>query len=265
MKFCLFVAIALSLPTGASFAVQTPDAEYEAVAEEYIKGYFAARPLLGTSIGLHEYDGRIGDYSRLALDAELARLKRFDDRLANLTGCDQEGNLSATGDVDLRARPDGLCARRGCERLHQTQFCAARGSRAQHHRHRIAGAQYHHRGQDKFGSHPPKTLCRAGHPNRTRLDGFSQEKFGGSGYRVAGRPHPRRISSIEPQSRGRALRLRRVAGTPKIAESDRRICARHRKIPAFSGRDGTCRSCAGKSSRARNGAIEEGAGRVCRS
>jgi uncharacterized protein (DUF885 family) len=98
MKFCLFVTIALSLPAGASFALQTPDAEYEAVAEEYIKGYFAARPLLGTSIGLHEYDGRISDYSRLALDAELARLKRFDDRLAKF----DLGKLGQRQSIDLR-------------------------------------------------------------------------------------------------------------------------------------------------------------------
>jgi uncharacterized protein (DUF885 family) len=98
MKFRLFVAIALSLPAGASFALQTPDAEYEAVAEEYIKGYFAARPLLGTSIGLHEYDGRISDYSRLALDAELARLKRFDDRLAKF----DLGKLGQRQSIDLR-------------------------------------------------------------------------------------------------------------------------------------------------------------------
>src|SRR6266481_1834016 len=98
MKLCLFVTIALSLPAGASFALQTPDSEYEAVAEEYIKGYFAARPLLGTSIGLHEYDGRIGDYSRLALDAELARLKRFDDRLAKF----DLGKLSQRQSIDLR-------------------------------------------------------------------------------------------------------------------------------------------------------------------
>jgi uncharacterized protein (DUF885 family) len=64
-----------------SFAAQTADADYEAVAEEYIKGYFAARPLQGTALGLHEYDGKITDYSRLALDAELSRLRRFDDRL----------------------------------------------------------------------------------------------------------------------------------------------------------------------------------------
>jgi uncharacterized protein (DUF885 family) len=98
MKFCLVVAIALSLPAAASFALQTPDSEYEAVAEEYIKGYFAARPLLGTSIGLHEYDGRISDYSRLALDAELARLKRFDDRLAKF----DLNKLSQRQSIDLR-------------------------------------------------------------------------------------------------------------------------------------------------------------------
>jgi len=60
----------------SSFATQTADVEYEAVAEEYIKGYFAARPLQGTALGLHEYDGKITDYSRLALDAELSRQQR---------------------------------------------------------------------------------------------------------------------------------------------------------------------------------------------
>jgi uncharacterized protein (DUF885 family) len=76
----LFVT-ALFLPAANSFAAQTADADYEAVAEEYIKGYLAARPLQGTALGLHEYDGKITDYSRLALDAELSRLRRFDDRL----------------------------------------------------------------------------------------------------------------------------------------------------------------------------------------
>ena len=70
-----------ALPIGANFAAQTSDAEYEAVAEEYIRGYLAAHPLQGTALGFHEYDGKISDYSRLALDAELSRLRRFDDRL----------------------------------------------------------------------------------------------------------------------------------------------------------------------------------------
>jgi len=79
-------------------ALQTPDSEYEAVAEEFIKGYFAARPLLGTAMGLHEYDGKITDYSRLALDAELSRLKRFEDRLPKF----DLDKLSQRQSIDLR-------------------------------------------------------------------------------------------------------------------------------------------------------------------
>jgi uncharacterized protein (DUF885 family) len=93
----LFV-IALLLPSARSFAAQTEDADYEAVAEEYIKGYFAARPLQGTALGLHEYDGKISDYSRLALDAELSRLRRFDDRLNKF----DPTKLSQRQSIDLR-------------------------------------------------------------------------------------------------------------------------------------------------------------------
>jgi len=95
---CALVAVATYLPLASAFAVQTPDSEYEAIAEEFIKGYFAARPLLGTAIGLHEYDGKITDYSRLALDAELSRLKRFDDRLQKF----DLNKLSQRQSIDLR-------------------------------------------------------------------------------------------------------------------------------------------------------------------
>jgi uncharacterized protein (DUF885 family) len=92
------LAFALCLPCASTFAAQTQDADYEAVAEEYIKGYFAARPLQGTALGLHEYDGKITDYSRLALDAELSRLRRFDDRLAKF----DPTKLSPRQSFDLR-------------------------------------------------------------------------------------------------------------------------------------------------------------------
>jgi uncharacterized protein (DUF885 family) len=58
-----------------------PDAEFDIVAEEYIRGHLAARPLQATALGFHEYDGRINEHTRLAIDAELARLRRFEDRL----------------------------------------------------------------------------------------------------------------------------------------------------------------------------------------
>ena len=94
---CLFITV-LFLPAANSFAAQTADAEYEAVAEEYIKGYLAAHPLEGTALGLHEYDGKISDYSRLALDAELNRLQRFDDRLKKF----DPSKLSPRQSIDLR-------------------------------------------------------------------------------------------------------------------------------------------------------------------
>ena len=77
--FLTLLALLLACP---ACPAQTQDAEYEAVAEEYVKTYLAAHPMQGTALGLHEYDGKISDYSRLALDAELSRLRRFDDRLA---------------------------------------------------------------------------------------------------------------------------------------------------------------------------------------
>lgn len=63
-----------------------------------MKTYLAAHPLQGTALGLHEYDGKISDYSRLALDAELSRLRRFDDRLAKF----DPAKLSQRQSIDLR-------------------------------------------------------------------------------------------------------------------------------------------------------------------
>jgi uncharacterized protein (DUF885 family) len=88
--FCLIASL--------GFALQTPDEEYENVAEEYIKGYFMARPLEGTALGMHEFDGKISDYSRLALDAELSRLHRFDDRLSKF----DLAKLSPRHEIDIR-------------------------------------------------------------------------------------------------------------------------------------------------------------------
>ena len=94
----LLVALCFLPDRIQSFAAETEDGEYEAVAEEYIKGYLGAHPLEGTALGLHEYDGKITDYSRLALDAELSRLRRFDDRLSKF----DLGKLSPRQSIDLR-------------------------------------------------------------------------------------------------------------------------------------------------------------------
>jgi len=68
------------------------------VADEFIRGYLAARPLEATALGFHEFDGRINEYTRLAIDAELARLVRFEDRLQKF----DIAKLGPRAAIDLR-------------------------------------------------------------------------------------------------------------------------------------------------------------------
>ena len=99
VSFILLLAVLWLFAQGIrGFGAETEDGEYEAVAEEYIKGYLGAHPLEGTALGLHEYDGKITDYSRLALDAELSRLRRFDDRLTKF----DPSKVSRRQSIDLR-------------------------------------------------------------------------------------------------------------------------------------------------------------------
>ena len=70
-RLCLTVfALMLSLAASA-FAESAQDAEFDKVADEYIKGWLAAHPINATQLGIHDFDGRISDFTRLALDAEL--------------------------------------------------------------------------------------------------------------------------------------------------------------------------------------------------
>src|SRR5437870_1295214 len=78
--------------------VLNPDTELNNIAEEFIRGFLAARPLHASALGFHEYDGRISEYTRLAIDAELARLKRFDERLRKF----DVAKLGPRAAIDLR-------------------------------------------------------------------------------------------------------------------------------------------------------------------
>jgi uncharacterized protein (DUF885 family) len=60
------------------------DSAFAALSEDFLTGYLAWRPQSGTYLGLHEYDGKVTDYSKASLDAELARLKAFDQKLTAL-------------------------------------------------------------------------------------------------------------------------------------------------------------------------------------
>jgi uncharacterized protein (DUF885 family) len=81
-------------------AKETPkaDADFDKLAVDFLGGYLAARPLQGVALGFHQYDGKIADFSRLAIDAEVERLKRFQTALAKLDA----SKLSKGTDIDRR-------------------------------------------------------------------------------------------------------------------------------------------------------------------
>jgi uncharacterized protein (DUF885 family) len=89
-NFLLMLSVVLagcSEPASAPRS-STPDGDavFARLADEYMAGYLAWRPQTGTALGFHEYDGKVTDYSQASLDAELARLKSFDQRLGELNG-----------------------------------------------------------------------------------------------------------------------------------------------------------------------------------
>ena len=78
-----FLVVGCSQPSPSPLsAAPDADAAFNRLADEYIVGYLSWRPQTGTALGFHEYDGRVTDYSQASLNAELARLKSFDQRLA---------------------------------------------------------------------------------------------------------------------------------------------------------------------------------------
>jgi len=94
----LLLAGCVQLPEPSSPRMKDGDAAFSRLADEYISGYLAWRPQTGTSLGFHEYDGKLTDFNRPSLDAELARLKSFDQRLAAL----DTNNLSPQALYDYR-------------------------------------------------------------------------------------------------------------------------------------------------------------------
>lgn len=60
------------------------DVAFEKISEEFIDGYLAWRPQSGVSLGYHQYDGKITDYSKASINSEIARLKDYEKKLSEI-------------------------------------------------------------------------------------------------------------------------------------------------------------------------------------
>ena len=68
-------------PDKAAGTTGSADEAFGKLSDDYLNGYLAWRPQLAVSLGFHEYDGKITDYSKASIDAELKRLKDYEQKL----------------------------------------------------------------------------------------------------------------------------------------------------------------------------------------
>jgi len=77
----IFRLLALLLSPTALIAADRA-AEFSKFADRFVDEYLAWRPAEGVALGLHEYDGKMTDFSKRSIDAELTRLRKAERALA---------------------------------------------------------------------------------------------------------------------------------------------------------------------------------------
>ncbi len=80
---CLLLVVTANEPNPQ--ALTPTDREFETLTEEFFAGHFAFRPHSALELGLHEYDGKLADYSHDALARGHERLKTFQRRLEKIS------------------------------------------------------------------------------------------------------------------------------------------------------------------------------------
>ena len=82
--FALPMNIHLSAQNATSRSALSPafNQQYDRLVDEYFDTYFRFHPTEGTSAGFHQYDAELEDFSRPAIEREIAFLKEYQQKLA---------------------------------------------------------------------------------------------------------------------------------------------------------------------------------------
>jgi uncharacterized protein (DUF885 family) len=109
--FCLVMLLSLFIcvaPAPAAMAAPTPPQKaFNALVDEYFDFYFQFHPTAGTQAGFHQYDGKLEDFSRSSVDAEIAGLLKFQKQFGSIPG----SQLSQESDGDLEVLASTIQAR----------------------------------------------------------------------------------------------------------------------------------------------------------
>ena len=63
-----------------------PQAGFNSLVDEYFDFYFQFHPTAGTQAGFHQYDGKLEDFSRSGMDAEIVGLSKFQKQFGSIPG-----------------------------------------------------------------------------------------------------------------------------------------------------------------------------------
>lgn len=83
-KMLLACSALLAVALVSAQAPPTSDPAFGKFVDDYFAARFAANPLQGTAAGFHEYDGKMPDLSREAIEKRIAELKAHLERLSAL-------------------------------------------------------------------------------------------------------------------------------------------------------------------------------------
>src|SRR6476469_9233142 len=105
MLLSLFFLVA---PAPAAMTATTPpQTAFNSLVDEYFDFYFQFHPTAGTQAGFHQYDGKLEDFSRPGMDAEIAGLLKFQKQFASI----QSKRLSQESSGDLEVLTSAIQAR----------------------------------------------------------------------------------------------------------------------------------------------------------
>jgi uncharacterized protein (DUF885 family) len=79
------IGVCMSLGSSARAATEDWKQKFANLSDEYFDQlYFPYAPTAGTQVGYHQYDAKLENYSRKNIDAEIAALKSFEQRIESI-------------------------------------------------------------------------------------------------------------------------------------------------------------------------------------
>jgi uncharacterized protein (DUF885 family) len=103
----ILLSLFSTVGAGAAALPAQPQAVFDKLVDEYFDFHFQFHPIAGTQAGFHQYDDKLGDFSRSRIEAEIAGLTRFQTTFSSI----QNSQLSEGSAGDLEVLISSIQAR----------------------------------------------------------------------------------------------------------------------------------------------------------